>query len=357
MNKETKNNLITFVGAAVLFITMAVLSTANVLNNATRGILPTVGIYIILAISLNLTVGILGELSLGHAGFWCVGAYSAGIFSLVFQDLQPVWLRFTMALIIGGIMAAVFGILIGIPVLRLRGDYLAIATLGFGEIMRSLVSNIYLIKDKDGLHFGFGSTPANVDAASKQELIRGPQGMRVPQNTNIWVIVAVLLIALLVLMTFINSKSGRACKAVRDNFIAAQSVGINVTKYRLMAFSLSAGIAGVAGGLFAHSISNTSANKFDYNTSILILVYVVLGGLGSLRGSIISTIVLYALSEIFLRGLGNYRMLIYAIVLICMMIWNNAAFCIRLRERIGAAPFMQKVKGIFRKRNKGGAAQ
>lgn len=362
MRKQTKNNLITFGGTAVLFIVMAALSSAGVLNNKLTGLLIPIGIYVILAISLNLTVGILGELSLGHAGFMCVGAYVSGAVSLVIQNSPnlsvPVWVRFIIALIAGGVMATIFGLLIGIPVLRLRGDYLAIVTLGFGEIIKSLANNIYLVIDNSGLHFGFTHAPELAENSENAvELLRGPIGMSAPQDTNIWIVTAVLLVCLAVLILFIDSKSGRACTAVRDNYIAAQSVGINVTKYRLMAFTVSAGIAGIAGVLYSHSISLLAAKKFDYNLSILILVFVVLGGLGSLRGSIIATIILYALPELF-RELGNYRMLIYAIILICMMIFNNAPFFIHLRERIAASAPVRKIKSIFKKKDKttGGAA-
>ena len=360
MRKETKSNLITFGGTAVLFIVLAALASAGKLSSSMTGLLPTVGIYVILAISLNLTVGVLGELSLGHAGFMCIGAYTAGTVSLVCREsIQPDWLRFAIALIAGGIMAAIFGILIGIPVLRLRGDYLAIVTLGFGEIIKSIAANIFIISDKDGLHFGFINAPKDIDAATKTELLRGPRGMSPPRDTTVWIVVIVMLIALIILMNFVDSKSGRACKAVRDNYIAAQSVGINVTKYRLMAFAFSAAIAGVAGGLYAHSLSNISASKFDYNLSILVLVFVVLGGLGSMRGSIIATIILYALPELFLRDLGNYRMLIYAIILILIMLFNNAPFFINLKKRIVASAFVQNLIGKFKKKDKttGGAAQ
>ncbi len=356
MKKTTVNNLITLAGTAFIFVLMAILSGAGALSNKISGLIVPVGIYVILAISLNLTVGILGELSLGHAGFWCVGAYVSGAFSLLFQEAIPqVWLRFTLALIVGGIAAAVMGVAIGVPVLRLQGDYLAIVTLGFGEIMRSIANNVYLVMDKNGLHFSIAKAAENVDAETRKNILAGPLGIKAPQDTNVWVVIAVLLICLLVLMTFIDSKAGRACMSVRDNYIAAQSVGINVTKYRLMAFVLSAAIAGVAGGLYSHSITQLVSKKFDYNTSILILVFVVLGGLGSLRGSIIATIILYALPELF-RGVGDYRMLIYAIVLIAMMLWSNAPFFIQLRERIAASEFAKKVKSIFKKDKTAGGA-
>lgn len=354
MKKTTKNNLITFIGTAVLFVLFAVLSSAGVLQHKISGLIIPIGIYVILAISLNLTVGVLGELSLGHAGFVCVGAYISGVFSLIFQEAIPQdWLRFTLALIIGGIAAAIMGVAIGVPVLRLRGDYLAIVTLGFGEIMRAVANNVYIVMDKDGLHFAIAKAVENVDEETKQNIMAGALGIRAPQDTNVWVVTVVLLVCLLMLMMFIDSKAGRACMSVRDNYIAAESVGINVTKYRLMGFVLSAAIAGVAGGLYSHFLTFVKSDKFDYNMSIEILVFVVLGGLGSLRGSIIATIILYALPELF-RGVGDYRMLIYAIVLICMMIWSNAPFCISLRERIAATPFGQKCKAIFKKKDKAG---
>ncbi len=349
MKKTTVNNLITLAGTAFIFVLMAILAGEGLLPNKISGLIVPIGIYVILAISLNLTVGVLGELSLGHAGFWCVGAYVSGAFSLLFEEAIPqVWLRFTLALIVGGVAAAIMGVAIGVPVLRLRGDYLAIVTLGFGEIMRSIANNIYLVMDKNGLHFSIAKAAENVDEETKKTIMAGPLGIKAPQDTNVWIVIAVLLVCLLILMNFIDSKAGRACMSVRDNYIAAQSVGINITKYRLMAFVLSAAIAGVAGGLYSHSIKQLVSRKFDYNTSILILVFVVLGGLGSLRGSIIATIILYALPELF-RGVGDYRMLIYAIVLICMMIWSNAPFFVQLRERIAASGFAKKVRSFFGK--------
>ena len=357
MSKTTRNNFITCGMTLGLFVIFGILSMTGVLGSQYSGLLVPIGIYIILSISLNLTVGILGELSLGHAGFMCIGAYVGGIFSLVTQEsINPSWLRMILALIVGGIAAAIFGILIGIPVLRLRGDYLAIVTLGFGEIIKALANNIYLTMDKDGLHFSFASAVSGTDSETSKVILEGAKGIKAPQDTNLILVVAVLMISMIILMNFINSRAGRACMSVRDNYIAAQSVGINVTKFRLMAFTLSAAIAGVAGVLYSHSITMLAPKKFDYNLSILILVFVVLGGLGSLRGSVIATIILYALPEIF-RELGDYRMLIYAIVLIVMMIFNNAPAFIALRERIGASAPVQKIKGIFvrNKNNAGGA--
>ena len=344
MKKTTKNNIITCGIVLVFFIICSILSSAGILGSKLSGLLIPIGIYIILSVSLNLTVGILGELSLGHAGFMCVGAYVGGVFSILVQDTvtSPV-VRIILAIIIGGIAAAIFGFLIGIPVLRLRGDYLAIVTLGFGEIIKSIANNIYIAKDINGVHFSFAAPVADIDATSAVDIFKGAQGIKAPQDTTLLLVVIVLVISLIVIMNLVDSKTGRACMAIRDNYIAAQSVGINVTKYRLVAFVISAAIAGVAGVLYSHSLAVLAPKKFDYNFSILILVFVVLGGLGSMRGSVIATVVLYALPEIF-RELGDYRMLIYAIVLIVMMLFNNAPYFISIRERIAALPFFQKLK-------------
>ena len=354
MRKVTINNLITCGAVVVLFVIFGILASAGVIGSQLSGLLVPIGIYIILAISLNLTVGVLGELSLGHAGFMCVGAYVGGVFSILTQDsIQPALLRMILAIIVGGLAAALFGLIIGIPVLRLHGDYLAIVTLGFGEIIKSLANNIYIALDKDGLHFSFAAPITTADAATKEDVFKGAMGIKAPQDTNLILVVIVLLICLVVIMHLVDSKTGRACMAIRDNYIAAQSVGINVTKYRLIAFTVSAAIAGVAGVLYSHSLASVAPKKFDYNLSILILVFVVLGGLGSMRGSIIATIILYALPEIF-RELGDYRMLIYAIVLIFMMIFNNAPTFISLRERIFSSAFLQRFK---KSKTAGGAAK
>lgn len=336
MKKTTINNLITCGMVLGFFVICGVLSSVGIIGSQFSGLLVPIGIYVILSISLNLTVGILGELSLGHAGFMCVGAYVGGVFSIVTQDtINPAWLRMVLALIAGGIAAAIFGVIIGIPVLRLRGDYLAIVTLGFGEIIKSIANNIYIASDKNGLHFSFANAvdASVLDAETKQDIMKGPLGINAPQDTNLVLVIVVLMIALIVLMNFIDSKTGRACMSIRDNYIAAQSVGINVTKYRLIAFVVSAAFAGIAGVLYSHSITSLVSKKFDYNLSILILVFVVLGGLGSMRGSFIATVILYALPELF-REFSDYRMLIYAIVLIFMMIFNNSPSFAMLRRKL-----------------------
>lgn len=345
MKKNTKNNIITCAMTLIFFVVCGILSSQGIIGSKLSGLLVPIGIYTILSISLNLTVGVLGELSLGHAGFMCVGAYVGGVFSILVQDAVTIsWLRILLAIIVGGAAAALFGFLIGIPVLRLRGDYLAIVTLGFGEIIKSIANNIYIVKDINGLHFSFASPVMGTDAATATDIFKGAQGIKAPQDTNLIIVVAVLLVCLIIIMNLVDSKTGRACMAIRDNYIAAQSVGINVTKYRLVAFVVSAAIAGIAGVLYSHSLAVLAPKKFDYNLSILILVFVVLGGLGSMRGSIIATIILYALPEIF-REVGDYRMLIYAIVLIAMMIFKNAPYFKDLTERIKNLLPKKKIAG------------
>lgn len=344
MRKTARGNLATGIGTVIFFTVFILLSQAGVLGSQIQGLIVPIGIYIILAVSLNLTVGVLGELSLGHAGFMCIGAYVGGVFSIIMQQyITSPFIRFPLAILIGGLTAGVMGLLIGIPVLRLRGDYLAIVTLGFGEIMKSIANNIYIVKDNAGLHFSFAAPITDADALSREDIFNGPQGISAPGDTDAWVVLALLVVTLFVVMNFMDSRQGRACMAIRDNCIAAESVGVDVTKYRLMAFSISAFFAGIAGVLYSHSLAAIAPKKFDYNLSILILVFVVLGGLGNIRGSVIATVILYALPEIF-RDFMDYRMLIYAIVLILMMIFNNSPSFEVLREKLKISKLTKKIR-------------
>ena len=284
-----------------------------------------------MAVSLNLTVGILGELSLGHAGFMCVGAFSGALFSKCMKGAIDPTVSLVIAIFVGAAVAAVFGILIGIPVLRLRGDYLAIVTLAFGEIIKNLVNAVFLGRDADGFHISFKDSMSLGLKDGGEVLIKGPQGITgTPQAATFTIGIILVLITLIIVMNLVNSRTGRAIMSIRDN-----SIGINITKYKLLAFSISAALAGVAGVLYAHNLTTLTAlpKNFGYNMSIMILVYVVLGGIGSIRGSVISTVILYLLPEL-LRGLNNYRMLIYAIVLILAMLFNSAPQFITLRKRI-----------------------
>ncbi|MFR8348028.1 MAG: branched-chain amino acid ABC transporter permease [Clostridium sp.] len=333
------NNMITFAIVVVAYIVVQILMGTGHMSSLMKGLLVPFCIYVIMAVSLNLTVGILGELSLGHAGFMCVGAFAGALFSKCMKGSMNPTVSLIIAVIIGAVVAAVFGILIGIPVLRLKGDYLAIVTLAFGEIIKNIINAVYLGRDGSGFHISLkDSMSLNMDADG-EVLIKGAQGITgTPQAATFTIGVILVLITLFIVMNLVNSRTGRAIMAIRDNRIAAESIGINITKYKLMAFSISAGLAGVAGVLYAHNLTTLTAlpKNFGYNMSIMILVYVVLGGIGSIRGSVIATVILYLLPEM-LRGLSNYRMLMYAIVLILAMLFNSAPQFVVIRERMFAA--------------------
>ncbi len=325
LSKTTKSNFITYAMIVAAFILVQILILTGSLSSQMQGLLVPLCIYSILAVSLNLTVGILGELSLGHAGFMCVGAFSGSIFSVCMKGvIASDGLRFFLALLIGAAVAGIFGILIGIPVLRLRGDYLAIVTLAFGEIIKTVINAVYMGKDSKGFHFSLENVMALNLEPDGQVIIKGAQGISgTPKDSTFTIGVILLLITLVIVLNLIDSRGGRAIMAIRDNRIAAESVGINITKYKIMAFSISAALAGLAGVLYSHNLSTLTATSknFGYNQSIMILVFVVLGGMGNIRGSVISAVILTLLPEL-LRGLQDYRMLIYSIVLIAMMIFN-----------------------------------
>lgn len=333
------NNMITYAIVVVAYIIVQILMGTGHMSSLMKGLLVPFCIYVIMAVSLNLTVGILGELSLGHAGFMCVGAFAGALFSKCMKGSMDPTLSLVIAVIIGAVVAAAFGVLIGIPVLRLKGDYLAIVTLAFGEIIKNIINAVYLGRDGSGFHISLkDSMSLNMDAEG-EVLIKGAQGITgTPQAATFTIGVILVLITLFIVMNLVNSRTGRAIMAIRDNRIAAESIGINITKYKLMAFSISAGLAGVAGVLYAHNLTTLTAlpKNFGYNMSIMILVYVVLGGIGSIRGSVIATVILYLLPEM-LRGLSNYRMLMYAIVLILAMLFNSAPQFVVIRERMFAA--------------------
>lgn len=323
LNKQTKNNLITYAIVVAAYIIVQILIAAGALSYHLQGMLVSVCTYIIMAISLNLTVGILGELSLGHAGFMCVGAFLGAIFSISMKDVitfSP--LRFLLALIIGAVSAGIIGFLIGMPVLRLKGDYLAIVTLAFGEIIKNLFNILFLGVDENGVHMSTKDTISLGLSDSGTVIVKGAQGVTgMPQDANFTIGAILILLTLFIVLHLIQSRDGRAIMSIRDNQIAAESVGIHVSKYKLMAFTISAALAGMAGAFYVHSYGNMSSSVFDYNLSIMILVFVVLGGIGSIRGSIIAATVLTLLPEL-LRFMSQYRMLVYAIVLIIMMLFN-----------------------------------
>ena len=288
------------------------------------------GIYAIMAIGQNCITGYTGMLSLCHAGFFCIGSYATAIICKVCG------LSFWLSIPVAAIVAGLVGLVIGIPTLRLKGDYLAIVTLAFGEIIKNVVNVIYLGRDSRGFHI---STKDSISLGLEQGgdvIIKGPQGITGTPNDSTFLIgVVLILITLFIVINLINSRTGRAIMAIRDNRIAAESIGINVTKYKLLAFSVSAALAGTAGVLYAHNLSTLQAQpkNFGYNMSITILVFVVLGGIGNIRGSMIAAVVLTLLPEL-LRGLNDYRMLIYAVILIATMIFTSSPGGQEIQERI-----------------------
>ena len=286
--KLTKNqvkNASTYILVTVAFVILQILNTQGKLNSTTKGFLVPACAYIVLAVSLNLLVGICGELSLGHAGFMGIGAFTGIITTALLAEAVPSGpLRLVLGMIVGGVLAGIIGFLIGIPVLRLRGDYLAIVTLAFGEIMKNIFGNLYLGVDDTGVHAAIGSDGLTLAAGGKM-IISGPRGATGIAKLSTFAIGFVLILfTLFVVQNLINSKEGRAIKAVRDNRIAAESVGINVTAFRMKAFVVSAFLAGMAGALYAMNYGSINASKFNFNTSINILVCVVLGGMGNILG-------------------------------------------------------------------------
>ena len=337
MTKDFKENLITYGIVIVAFIIVEIMTATGSISSLMKGLLVPLCVYVILAISLNLTVGILGELSLGHAGFMCVGAFTGAFFSRCMENVITVApVRFTLAILIGAVCAGLIGLLIGMPVLRLKGDYLAIVTLAFGEIIKNVINVIYVGKDANGIHISMKME------SDGDLIINGAQGITgTPKDSNFIVGTILILITLFIVLNLIKSRDGRAIMSIRDNLIAAESVGIRITRYKLMAFSISAALAGVAGVLYAHNLNSLMATpkNFGYNMSITILVFVVLGGIGNIRGSIISAVILTLLPEL-LRGMNDYRMLIYSIVLIAIMLFNWSPKLLNLRKKYS-------LKGLF----------
>ena len=329
LKKGTKIDFATYLGVIAAFVVVSVLKNGGMLTRSINGMLVPICAYIVMAVSLNLTVGILGELSLGHAGFMSVGAFGGIIASMSLQNvIASAPLRLVIAMVVGAIFAAIAGFVVGIPVLRLRGDYLAIVTLAFGEIIKEIINCLLVGVDSRGLHIKLNiSGNLTINDLHLEEtgyaIIKGAQGA-VGTKTIATFTAGFLLImlTLVVVLNLVHSRSGRAIMALRDNRIAAESVGINVTAYKMMAFVTSAALAGAAGALYGLNYSTLSAAKFDFNTSILVLVFVVLGGLGNIWGSIIAAAVLYILPEA-MRAFEDYRMLVYAIVLILVMLATN----------------------------------
>lgn len=345
MTKNLRDNLITYGIVIAAFVIVEIMIATGNMSSLMKGLLVPLCVYVIMAVSLNLTVGILGELSLGHAGFMCVGAFTGAFFSKCMENVITVDIvRFILAILVGAIAAGLIGFLVGMPVLRLKGDYLAIVTLAFGEIIKNIINVIYIGKDSNGFHFSMkDSLSLNMEADGKI-IINGAQGITgTPKDSTFVIGFILILITLFIVLNLTNSRDGRAIMSIRDNLIAAESVGINITKYKLMAFSISAALAGVGGVLYAHNLSSLMATpkNFGYNMSITILVFVVLGGIGNIRGSVIAAVILTLLPEL-LRGLNDYRMLIYAVVLIVMMLFNWSPKLVNLRKKYSPKNLLHK---------------
>ncbi len=320
---------LTYLMVIVAFAIMMPLSAGGHLSRSLSGLLIPICCYMSLAVSLNLTVGILGELSLGHAGFMCVGAFSAVVASASMMDLVPnPAVRLFLSMVLGAVDAAVAGVIVGTPVLRLHGDYLAIVTLAFGQIIKEAMGCLLVGKDEKGLHMVLnlrgGKTVEDLHLEpGGVAIIKGAQGAAGTKPIATFLAGFVLvMITLVVVLNLMHSRYGRAVMALRDNRVAAESIGINVTSYKLKTFVLSAALAGAAGALYGLNYSSLQSAKFDFNTSILILVFVVLGGLGNIRGSLISAAALTVLPEL-LREFETYWKLVYALVLIAVMLLSN----------------------------------
>ena len=301
------------------YLVLQLLTAAGLIGHNLQGQFVPICVYISLAVSLNLVVGISGELSLGHAGFMAVGAFSGILMSRILgngMSFEP--LIIIISMLFGALMAALAGFIIGIPILGLRGDYLAIVTLAFGEIIRNFMNVLYFGLDDGKLRFAFNHTIDGID--NNERIITGAIGATGTKTmaTFTWGLL-LCLFTVFVVLNLKNSKQGRAIMSIRDNRIAGESIGLDVRKYKLMAFVVSAALAGMAGCLFGLNYSTLVPVKFNFNTSVLILVFVVRGGVGNIWGGIIAAALLTVLPETF-RQFADYRMLTYAIVLIVVMI-------------------------------------
>lgn len=347
LKPSARQNIISYVLVIAAFLVIQVLLGQGMLSRSIQGQLVPICCYIVMALSLNLVVGISGELSLGHAGFMSVGAFSGVVAAVSLQNsIGSPALRLVIAMVTGAVLAAAAGFLVGVPALRLQGDYLAIVTLAFGQIIVNILQCVYVGVDGEGLHFNF--LDAELHMEDGISIISGPKGtVSVTKIASFTAGFILILVTLAVVQNLVNSRAGRAIMATRDNRIATASVGVNSTKYRLMAFVVAAALAGAAGALYGLNYSSVAPSKFDYNTSILVLVFVVLGGLGNMWGSIIAAAFLTALPETpAMRGLADYRMLVYAVVLILVMLAaNNPAIQNFINTR------------FRRKKKKGGAAK
>lgn len=348
---EKKNTLLSkikwkyfirYVIIAAIGLIFTILTFTTGLKQSNLFLLEKITINITLAVSLSLVVGFLGELSLGHAGFMCVGAYFGGITSMILDNSGLMEgkgvLSFVISMVVGAVVAGICGLIIGLPTLRLRGDYLAIVTLAFGEIVKTIFDNVT---------FTIGG-----------KTVGGPIGIKTPRFDKQYFFIIgflVVIVTIAVIQNLIRSKHGRAITAIRDNEIAARATGINVTKYKLTGFIISAIFAGIAGVMYSFSNSNVSAGFFDYNKSIEILVMVVLGGMGSINGAIISaafiTFLDVKLQSVLTGNLAVLSDMIYALVLIGVIIYNNAPALRSFRDKFNAKRLASRLFGLLRNKH------
>lgn len=346
LKKTTRSNLLTFGFVIAFWAVIQVISLTGHMTSKLNGLLIPVCAYIVMAISLNLVVGFLGELSLGHAAFMSAGAFAGVFFYTTVGAMLPKALSVLISFLLGGAAAGIFGLLVGVPVLRLSGDYLAIVTLASGEILKNVLSALYIGKDSAGLHFSLKDQFSLGLAPDGKMLVKGAMGIPgIQKFSNFTVGIVLILITLIYVVNLKNSRAGRAITAIRDDEIAARATGLNLTHFKLTAFVSAAVFAGFAGVLYALNYSSLVADKFDYNLSINVLVMVVLGGMGNIFGGMIAAILLTVLPEM-LRGFSQYRMFIYSIVLIVMMLFNQAPALVAWRERLAA-----RVKGDREEKN------
>lgn len=312
MPKEKKrSSLINLIGVLVLFAVLVLACESGLAGSYVQGILMTAGISIIMATSLNIATGFLGQLALGHAGFMCIGAYTAALITKAMAQANilvgaglPNFFRFMIAILAGGCLAALFGVLVGIPALRLRGDYLAIITLGFGEIIRVVIQNLPF--------------------CGAQGLSQGKAGQAlvgINRIANLYWVFWIVVITVTLLFCFVRSRYGRAIMAIREDDIASGAAGIHNTYYKVLAFALSAFFAGIAGGIYAHYLGTLDAGSFTFVKSTDYVIMVVFGGMGSLTGSVFAAAVLSVLPEL-LRVFSDYRMLAYSVALVLIMIFK-----------------------------------
>ena len=334
MKKSIRSNILMFGFVIAFWALIQIISMTGHMTSKVNGLLIPVCAYMIMAISLNLVVGFLGELSLGHAAFMSAGAFAGIFFYTTAGASLPRIAAVLLSFVIGGICAGVFGLIVGVPVLRLSGDYLAIVTLASGEILKNVLSALYIGRDSNGVHFSLKDQFSLGMEPDGKMLMKGAMGINgIQKYANFTVGILLILVTLAFVVNLKNSRAGRAITAIRDDEIAARSTGLNLTRYKLTAFVSAAVFAGMAGVLYALNYSSLVADKFDYNLSINVLVMVVLGGMGNIFGGMLAAIILTVLPEM-LRGFSQYRMFIYSIVLIVMMLFNQAGAFVAWRQRI-----------------------